>query len=237
MPIQNLAAFAQYRRAYSATTTTANGGTLAAPTNTALLSVAGPDGALITRISSVPRATVTATQMQFYLSKDGGTTLSLLTTSLMSAATVGASSQITPTAVTQVDGSVISETNPIPLTGVTDFSTSAPTYAGTSGGSVNAQTLPYSTLSTLTVNTIIDFEAGLTNTTGMTLTVGSTAATTVVRDISGAALSAGDVTAGFRYRAWCDGSFWRLMLTDRVYVAQGVTLASGIVTTAQQADF
>ena len=41
----------------------------------------------------------------------------------------------------------------------------------------------------------------------------------------------------FRYRCWFDGSTLRLVITDRLYVAQGVTLAGGIVTTAQIADF
>lgn len=238
MPIQNLAAFAQFRRVYPATVTTANGGTLAAPTNTALLSVAGPDGALVTRLSAIPRATVTATQLQFYLSKDGGTTFSLLTTGLMSAATVTTSSQISPTAITQIDGSVINETNPIPLSGVTTQGTSASVSGGVSQGSANAQTLTFaSSVTALTAGTVVDFEAGFTNTTGMTLAVGSSAATTVVRDNSGSALSAGDITAGFRYRVWCDGSFWRLIITDRIYVATAITLASGITCEAQQADF
>jgi len=236
MAIQNLAAFTQFRRMYAATTTTANT-SYSAPTNLSLLSVAGPDGSLITHLSSVPRATVTTTQLQFFLSKDAGTTYSLVTTSLMQGSTPTASSQITPVAVTQIDGSTISEVNPLPLGGVTDFSTSSPTYGGVTQGSANAQTLTFAAVTALTAKTIVDFEAGLTNTTTMTLAVGTSGAASVIRDSSGAALSAGDITAGFRYRVWCDGSFWRLMMTDRLYVGQGVTMATGIVTTVQQADF
>lgn len=238
MAIQNVAAFAQYRRIYAATVTTANGGSLSAPTNTALLAVAGPDGSLITHLSAVPRATVTATQMQYYISKDGGTTFNFLTTGLMAATTVTTSAQITPLAIAQVDGTLLSEINPISLSGVTNFGTSNPTFAGITQGSVNAQLLPFaSSVTALTAGTIVDFEAGLTNTSATTLTIGTSAATSVVRDSSGAALSAGDITAGFRYRVWTDGSLWRLMVTDRLYVATGITLASGITSIVQQADF
>lgn len=237
MAIQNLAAFAQYRRTYSATVTGANTN-YSTPANTALLAVAGPDGALITRLSAVPRADVTANQMQLFLSKDGGTTFSFMTSALMSAYTFTPSSQVSPIALTQLDGTLISETNPLPLSGVTDYGTSAPTWGGASRGSANAQTLAFaSSITALTAGLVVDFEAGLTNTTTMTLAIGTSVATSVVRDVTGAALSAGDITAGFRYRVWCDGSFWRLMLTDRLYVAAGLALAGGIVFSAQQADF
>jgi hypothetical protein len=230
------AAFAQYRRCYDAVTTTANSTYSGAVTNTALLAVAGPDGSLVTRISSIPRATVTATQMQLYRSKDGGTTFQFFTTALMAAYTMLQTTACTPTNFNNMDGTTLSETNPIPLTGMTDFDDTT-TDAGTSGGSANAQTLPFANVSALTQYSVFDFEAGLTNTAGTTLQFGTTAATSVVRDISGAALSAGDITAGFRYRVWYDGSNFRLIITDRLYVAQGVTLAGGIVTTAQIADF
>jgi hypothetical protein len=230
------AAFAQYRRAYDAVTTTANTTYSGAVTNTALLAVAGPNGSIITRISSIPRATVGLTQMQLYRSKDGGTTFQFFTTALMPAYTMLQTTACAPTNFTNTDATTISETNPIPLTGMTNFG-SATTDCGTSGGSANAQTLPFANISALTQYSVFDFEAGLTNTAGTTLQLGTTAATAVVRDISGAALSAGDITAGFRYRCWFDGSNLRLVITDRLYVAQGVTLAGGIVTSAQIADF
>lgn len=240
MSITNTAAFAQYRRMYQGVVTTANGGTLVAPTNTALLAVAGPDGALITKAAAVPRATVAATQLQVYLSKDGGTTLGLIGGAQMGAATISISSSLSTTPLTQIDGTTISETNPVALSGVTDFGTTAPTWGGLTSGSVNAQLLPFATsVTSLVAGLIVDFEvgAGLTNTSSMTLTVGTAAAASVVRDATGAAVSAGDLTAGFRYRVRCDGTFWRLFITDRLYVASGITLADGIVFTAEQADF
>ena len=238
MAITNTAAFAQYRRNYANVVTTANGGTLAAPTNTALLTVAGPDGALITKAAAIPRATVAQTQLQIYLSKDAGTTFSLLGGAQMAAATISISSALAATSFTQIDGSAISETNPVPLSGVSDFGNTDPTWGGITLGSANAQTLPYATsVTALTAGLIVDFEAGLTNTTTTTLAVGTAPAAALIRDSSGSALSAGDVTAGFRYRARCDGSFWRLFMTDRLYAAIGITNASGVTVTVQQADF
>ncbi len=234
--ITNTAAFAQYRRQYDAVTTTANTTYSGAVTNTALLAVAGPDGSLVTRISSVPRATVGLTQMQLYRSKDGGTTFQLFTTALVAAYTMAQTTAAVPTNFNNTDATTISETNPIPLTGMTNFGSTV-TVCGTSGGAANAQTLPFGGVTALTSGAVFDFEAGLTNTAGTTLQFGTTAATTVVRDVTGAALSAGDLTAGFRYRCWYDGSNLRLIITDRLYIAQGVTLAGGIVTTAQIADF
>lgn len=238
MPITNTAAFAQYRRMYNAAVTTANGGTLVAPTNTALLTVAGPDGSIVTKVAAVPKATVTATQLQLYLSKDGGTTFSLIGGALMAAATIGVSSALSPTSIVQIDGSTMSEINPLSLSGVSTLGSTTPTAGGVSSGSANAQTLPFATsVTALTPGLVVDFEAGYTNTTSMTLTVGTSSAASVVRDSTGAAVSAGDITTGFRYRVRCDGTYWRLCMTDRLYVATGITLASGISFTAEQADF
>ncbi len=237
MPITNTAAFAQYRRIYSATVTTANTN-YRAPTNTAMLTVAGPDGSLITRMASIARATVAQTQMQYYLSKDGGTTFTILTSGVIAACTLTQTIQMGGLTVTQIDGSAISETNPIPLAGVTSFGRTASTAGGVTIGTANVQTLPFATgVTALTAGVIVDFEAWLTNTSSMTLAIGTSAAASVVRDSTGTAVSAGDITTGFRYRVRCDGSFWRLFMTDRLYVATGITLAGGITTTVEQADF
>ncbi len=229
------AAFAQYRRSYAATVTTANTN-YSSPLNTALLAVAGPDGSLVTHMASVARATIAQTQMQFYMSKDGGATFSLMTSSVIQPYTITQTSQIGGITATQIDATAISETNPIPLGGQTDFG-STTTPCGTSGGAANAQTLPFGNVAALTQYSVFDFEAGLTNTAGVTMAIGTTPATTMVRDITGSSLSAGDLTAGFRYRCWYDGAVLRLIITDRLYVATGITLAGGITTTAQIADF
>lgn len=64
------------------------------PSNTALLCTAGAEGCIVTRIVAVPRATVTATVLYLWLSKDGGTTNRLIDSALMAAWTVAATTQI-----------------------------------------------------------------------------------------------------------------------------------------------
>lgn len=240
--ISNTAAFAQYRRGYNAVTTTANTTYTSSPTNTALLYVAGPDGSIITKLASVPRATTAGTiQMQLFRSRDGGTTFTFENSATLPNTTLNQSTQLSGINFTQIDGTLVSETNPIALTGQTAFYntvSTTPVQGGTSQGAANVQTLPQAIgVSALSKGLIVDFEAGLTNTSTATLTVGTSAATNVVRDYNGASLSAGDITAGFRYRVWYDGSAWRLVVTDRLYVAQGITVANGVVTSAYGADF
>jgi len=77
-----------------AVTATANTDLDDAPTTVELLMTAGANGARVTRITSIPRATVTATNVQLYLSKDGGTTKRLLETILVAAHTVAATTEI-----------------------------------------------------------------------------------------------------------------------------------------------
>jgi hypothetical protein len=64
------------------------------PTNTVLLCKAGADGALLTRLSAVPRATVTASNLLLWTSNDDGTTKHLLDSALMAAHTVAATTAI-----------------------------------------------------------------------------------------------------------------------------------------------
>lgn len=57
-------------------------------TNAVLLLTAGADGSLISRLTAIPRATVTATQLQLFESPDAGTTLYLVRTKLLAAYTM-----------------------------------------------------------------------------------------------------------------------------------------------------
>lgn len=68
-----------------------------APTTSVLLVTAGANGARLTRLTSIPRATVTATMIACYLSKDAGTTKRLLDTALMAAHTVANTTEIPTT--------------------------------------------------------------------------------------------------------------------------------------------
>ena len=65
-----------------------------APTNTVLLCKAGADGGLLTRLSAVPRATVTDSDLLLWTSSDDGTTKYLLDSAKMAAHTVAATTAI-----------------------------------------------------------------------------------------------------------------------------------------------
>ncbi len=51
------------------------------------------NGARITKVTAIPRATVSATQMQLYVSSNGGTTLRLINTALMAAYSMAQTTQ------------------------------------------------------------------------------------------------------------------------------------------------
>jgi hypothetical protein len=67
------------------------------PTTAELLWTAGANGSRITRISALPRATVTASLLALYLSKDGGSTKRLIDSALMAAHTVANTTAIPTT--------------------------------------------------------------------------------------------------------------------------------------------
>ena len=70
------------------------------PSNTQLLLTAGSDGAILTRLTAIPRATVTASSLALWISKDGGTTKRLVDSVLMAAATVNTTTAIAVTTFT-----------------------------------------------------------------------------------------------------------------------------------------
>lgn len=80
------------------------------PTNTVVLLTAGADGAILTRLSAIPRATVTASSLVLFTSSDSGTTKRLIDSVLMSAQTVA-----TTTAITSTSFSTYTETAPLRL--------------------------------------------------------------------------------------------------------------------------
>lgn len=57
-------------------------------TNAVLLATAGVNGSVFYSVKAIPRATVTATQLQLYRSSDGGVTLMLFDLALMAAYTM-----------------------------------------------------------------------------------------------------------------------------------------------------
>ena len=62
--------------------------------NTVLLATAGAEGAIVTRISAIPRATVAATSLLLFDSSDTGTNKNLLDSAVMAAHTVAAATAI-----------------------------------------------------------------------------------------------------------------------------------------------
>lgn len=92
-----------------AAVTTANTNFTTTPANAVLLVTAGPDGGRLTRLQAIPQETVTASFMQAYRSKDGGTT------KYLAAAATGGSDTVSAT-----DGPIpidfgFSEANPMTL--------------------------------------------------------------------------------------------------------------------------
>ena len=104
------APFAQTPKTATAVTTAAATVTDDNPSNTVLLLTAGSEGAILTRLMAIPRATVTASSLCLWVSSDGGTTKRLIDSALMSAATVN-----TTTAVTTTTFSTYTESTPLRL--------------------------------------------------------------------------------------------------------------------------
>jgi hypothetical protein len=80
------------------------------PANTVELLTAGADGAILTRLTAIPRATVTASSLVIFISSDSGTTKRLIDSELMAAYTMA-----TTTAVPETTFSMYSETTPLRL--------------------------------------------------------------------------------------------------------------------------
>jgi len=80
------------------------------PSNTVELLTAGADGCIVTSLTAIPRATVTASSLVLWVSKDSGTTKRLIDSELMSAHTVATTTAIPETTFTR-----ISESSPLRL--------------------------------------------------------------------------------------------------------------------------
>jgi hypothetical protein len=80
------------------------------PSNTVLLVTAGSDGAILTRLTAIPRATVTASSLVLFISKDNGTTQRLIDAELMAAYTMA-----TTTLVPETTFALYTETTPLRL--------------------------------------------------------------------------------------------------------------------------
>jgi len=99
MAITNTAAFAQTAQTGTAIVVGVDDLT-SAPANTVILGTAGADGAILTAVTAIPRATVTASSLHLFISKDGGTTKILLDSALMAAHTVAGTTAVPVTTFT-----------------------------------------------------------------------------------------------------------------------------------------
>lgn len=77
--------------------TTANSTYSDTPTNTQKLLTIGANGGRVTKITAIARATVTATELQLYVSYDAGSTKKLINSKLMAAYTVAQTTANVPT--------------------------------------------------------------------------------------------------------------------------------------------
>lgn len=85
-------------------------------TNSVLLLTSGVNGSVLTELSALPRATVTASALFIWSSTDSGTNKYLVATALMPAYTLAATTQNVPTIFKHTDNStIISETAPLRL--------------------------------------------------------------------------------------------------------------------------
>lgn len=105
------APFAQTPKTATAVAVAAVSGLAAdVPTGVVLLGTAGAEGAIVTRLTAIPRATATASGLVLFLSKKGGTTMRLIDSELMAAHTFAATTAIPKTAFGN-----ISDTAPLRL--------------------------------------------------------------------------------------------------------------------------
>lgn len=110
MPKTFTAPFAQMPKTSSAVVTAAATVNNDTPANTEQLLVAGSEGTIVTRLTAMPRATVTASSLVLFISKDGGTTKRLIDSEVMAAHTVA-----TTTAIPETAFSTYTETTPLRL--------------------------------------------------------------------------------------------------------------------------
>lgn len=112
MTVTNTAAFAQ-GMALDVCLCTAAKTSYGDGVNAVLLSSAGINGSEYTHVAAMPRATVTATQVQLYA--HDGTGYWFIASALMPAYTLAQTTACVPTTLTHIDGTAITEFNPLRL--------------------------------------------------------------------------------------------------------------------------
>jgi hypothetical protein len=114
MAVTNTAAFGQMPNIGQAVLTAAKSAPLSGSTNAVLLFTSGANGALVNGIAAIPRNTLSSSaHIAIYCSTDSGTTNNLLAIGLLAAWTFSATTAPTPTHFLNLNGVVISTTNPL----------------------------------------------------------------------------------------------------------------------------
>lgn len=104
------APFAQTPKTGVAINTAVSAVTGSTPANTVLICTAGANGALVTGISAIPRASAAATGLYLFLSKDSGSSKIVIDSELLAAITISAAVAADDTPFAR-----ISETTPLRL--------------------------------------------------------------------------------------------------------------------------
>lgn len=112
MAVTSTAAFTQAPRKLNAVLTAAKT-TYNDTANAVALGPTGANGSFLVKIGAMPRATVTATQLQLYLSD--GTTIYLVGSALMAAYTMATTTLIPVTTFLDANGRQITDENPMYL--------------------------------------------------------------------------------------------------------------------------
>ncbi|MGK8477790.1 hypothetical protein [Stutzerimonas stutzeri] len=101
------APFAQAARIQTAVVTAAVANLATdAPTGTVAVLTAGPEGCIVTRITAIPRASVTGASLVLFVKKAGQSELRLIDSELMPAATVNTTSVIPETTFANISDSM-----------------------------------------------------------------------------------------------------------------------------------
>lgn len=96
------APFAQTPKTLSAVITGADTIATDSPANTVIIATAGANGALVTSLTAMPRATITAAALHLFISKDSGTTKRLIASALQAAHTVAATTAVPQAIFTEI---------------------------------------------------------------------------------------------------------------------------------------
>lgn len=208
---------------------------------------AGPDGSDLWQIAATITANqASANQVQLFQSPDGGTTFNFMPLSaLLAAGNIAQTTQATTANFVMPNTVPMGPTNPL-IIGGRGLPFTYPTTNSVQTESTLYFTCQFSTTGTTAqvcancynasgtqlgaspaTGTIVDFQAGGTTSGATTVAFGLQSATSIKRT-SAVALSSGDITTGFVYRAIYDGTEWILLLTDRIYAAIGQSQASTV---------